>query len=168
MYIFFVLAVFQNLLVMAKNLTIYMHMGIYSEPHRIMYYMSLIDCLRQLFAMRPDLVKFLEYPQTRSLPEAGKIADIQDAGAWKASQILQTKWNLGLALNADGMAIFGKTVNYSVWPIFISILNFPPSIRVKLENLILCGLYPGPQAPKSMNMFFKPLIKELRTLYKGI
>lgn len=128
--------------------------------------MSLIDSIKDIFGNRPDLVNLLAYPQTR-VREAGKIADIQDGEAWKASPILGKKWNLGLALNADGMAIFGKTVSYSVWPIFVSILNFPPKIRSRTENLILVGLYPGPTAPSSMNMFFKPLIKELRTLYEG-
>ena len=40
-------------------------------------------------------------------------------------------------------------------------------MRGKQENLILVALYPGPNAPASMNMFFRPLINELRTLYEG-
>ena len=94
-------------------------------------------------------------------------ADVQDANFWKNSLILGTKWNLGLACNADGMSIFGNSVNYSIWPIFVTILNFPPKIRFKSENIFLCALYPGPKAPIDMNVFFKPFILELKKLYKG-
>lgn len=37
-----------------------------------------------------------------------------------------------------------------------------------MDNLFLSCLYPGPAEPKdrSTNMFFEPLVKELRELYK--
>lgn len=92
-------------------------------------------------------------------------ADVQDAEVWKSSKMLRKQWNLGLALNGDGIPIY-KSSGYGVFPVFICILNLPPSIRYNVENLFLCCLYPGPKEPKNTNAFFAPLIKELRKLYQ--
>jgi hypothetical protein len=43
-------------------------------------------------------------------------------------------------------------------------LNLPPEIRVKKENMILCGFIPGPQNPKDLNSFLRPLIDEFLVL----
>ena len=45
------------------------------EPHKQMHYFSLIEYIRNIFKTRPDLVKQLEYPQTRTQPPAGIIGN---------------------------------------------------------------------------------------------
>lgn len=91
--------------------------------------------------------------------------DVQDGDAWKASKHLDTMWNLGLALNGDGVRLW-KSVAYNIFPVFMCILNLPPDIRYNVDNLFLAGLWPGPKEPteRETNMFFKPLIDELRVL----
>lgn len=91
-------------------------------------------------------------------------ADIQDAPSWKQCPLLRTKWNLGLSLNTDGMSVY-KSSNYEVWPILVSILNLPPSMRYSVDNLLLSTVFPGPKPPKHFIVLFKPLMQELRTLY---
>ena len=51
---------------------------------------------------------------------------------------------------------------------FLVFLNLPPSIRYNVENLFMSTLFPGPNGPKNMDILFKPLVKELKKLYKGI
>lgn len=49
------------------------------------------------------------------------------------------KENLALPLNTDGVPLF-KSSLWSLWPVFLTIYNLPPTIRMKAENVLLCGL----------------------------
>lgn len=64
-------------------------------------------------------------------------ADVQDATEWKDSDILHTKWNLGLAMSSDGMSLFTTSRKYKIWPVFVTILNLPPTIRFSIDNSIV-------------------------------
>ena len=92
--------------------------------------------------------------------------DIQDSSSWKDAPFLNRQWNLGIALNADGLSMLKSTL-YSLWPIFIIFLNLPPSKRFLVQNIFLSSLFPGPHGPTNMDSLFNPLIKELSTLWKG-
>ena len=48
--------------------------------------------------------------------------------------------NLAFSLSTDGVSIF-KSTNISIWPIYLAILNLPPSIRMNADNILLCGLW---------------------------
>ncbi|MCH8326858.1 MAG: hypothetical protein IIB83_09925 [Bacteroidetes bacterium] len=67
-------------------------------------------------------------------------------------------------LSTDGIEIY-KSSSYSVWPIFLAILNLPPSLRFKPHKLFLSTLCSGPKGPVDMNIAFKLLVKELKILY---
>lgn len=48
-------------------------------------------------------------------------------------------------------------------------LNLPPSLRNKIENVCLVGILPGPQEPShDINSFLQPLIKDLVDFWKGV
>ena len=50
--------------------------------------------------------------------------------------------------------------------IFIS--NLPREIRYNQENIIICGLIPGPKEPSyDINSFLEPLVEELLVLWRG-
>ena len=48
-------------------------------------------------------------------------------------------------------------------------MNLPREIRFKKENIIVVGIIPAlDQEPGSLNSFLGPLVKELKTLWRGI
>ena len=141
---------------------------IITEPKKVLQYFSLADHIRSIFnayttlMLRSVLFSYiLIYLCVQS-----KTGDIQDSPSWKDSPILNRKWNLGIALNADGLSVF-KSTAYSLWPIFIIFLNLPPGKRFLVNNVFCNCLFPGPNGPKNMDSLFAPLIKELQTLWKG-
>ena len=49
------------------------------------------------------------------------------------------------------------------------ILNLPREERYKTENVILCGIIPGPSEPKlTVNSFLAPLIYDLQLFMNGV
>jgi len=68
--------------------------------------------------------------------------------------------NISLAFCTDGINPWKKS-QYSMWPLFATVLNFSPDMRDKPENMILLGLVPGPKSPKRMNTFLRPVVDEL-------
>ena len=54
--------------------------------------------------------------------------------------------SIGFLLNVDWYQPF-KFTTYSVGVIFLAILNLPRELRYKPENVILCGIIPGPHEP---------------------
>ena len=52
----------------------------------------------------------------------------------------------GLILNIDWFEPFEHSI-YAVGVIFIAILNLPRHIRYSQENVLICGLIPGPKEP---------------------
>ncbi|KAF8583647.1 hypothetical protein K439DRAFT_1280167, partial [Ramaria rubella] len=46
--------------------------------------------------------------------------------------------------------------------------NFPPEIRMHVENLILLGVIPGPNSPKSLDSFLVPFVEECLKLATGV
>jgi len=101
------------------------------------------------------------------------LADIYDGAIWKDfnsekySNFLKYPGNLLLSLNTDWFQPFSRT-KYSVGVLYLVVLNLPRYQRYKMENIILCGIIPGPKEPKlTMNSFVSPLVKELSDAYRG-
>ena len=101
------------------------------------------------------------------------LADVYDGAIWrdfnsdKFSNFLKFPGNLLLSLNTDWFQPFTRT-KYSVGVLYLVVLNLPRNMRYKIENIILCGIIPGPKEPKlTMNSFVAPLVKELNDAYKG-
>ena len=63
--------------------------------------------------------------------------------------------HFALSITTDGVPLF-KSSTVSLWPVYLQILNLPPSIRMYSENTLLCGLYVGPAKP-SMKVLLQPL-----------
>ena len=60
--------------------------------------------------------------------------------------LFSRKADIALSLNTDGVAIF-KSSSWSLWLVFLSILNLPIEIRMKAENILLVGLWYAPTKP---------------------
>ncbi|CAM8908371.1 unnamed protein product [Rhodiola kirilowii] len=76
--------------------------------------------------------------------------------------------NVTLGLGTDGFNPFGASgLSHSTWPIVLIPYNLPPHICMKNKFNILCILISGPKSPgKCLNVFMRPLIDELKTLWE--
>lgn len=70
--------------------------------------------------------------------------------------------HLGLSLSTDGVPVFKSSVD-SLWPVYLTVNNLPPSIRTNKENTMLCGLWFGPKPP--MRALLRPVVEMLQSLY---
>ena len=70
---------------------------------------------------------------------------------------------IGLGLSTDGIPLF-KSSSTSMWPVYVTILNLPPSIQMKAENIMLAGVWVRPHKP-SMKLLLEPIIDDLKYLY---
>jgi hypothetical protein len=70
---------------------------------------------------------------------------------------------LAFVFSTDGVNVV-RQKTFDVWPLLLINLNLPPEIRVKKENMLLCGFIPGPRNPKDLNSFLRPLIDEFKVL----
>ncbi len=111
--------------------------------------------------------------KTRNLTD-DFLTDVYDGKLWKEYEyidqqpFLRDSLTLRFTLNVDWFQPY-KVTTSSVGVIFLSILNLPHSVRNKRGNIILIGLIPGPCEPtKDVNSYLKPLVKELRDLWKGV
>jgi hypothetical protein len=86
--------------------------------------------------------------------------------AWKALDTFDPEFatelrNVRIDLAIDGFTPISQiTSSYSCWPVFVIPYNLPPS---------LCLIIPGSDHPgKKLNVMLKPLIEELKELWKGV
>ena len=80
------------------------------------------------------------------------------------SEFFKTKSNLALSIFTDGVPLF-KSNQISLWPVLLQVLNLPPSIRFKAENIIMCGMWYGIRKP-DMKLLLDPVVKTLEDLYR--
>lgn len=65
-----------------------------------------------------------------------------------------------MQLSTDGVPLY-KSSSVSIWPVYFVILNLAAEIRMKAENIILCGTWVGPTKPK-MNLLLEPIAKYVK------
>ena len=103
---------------------------------KVYYYIPISGRLRKL--LKSEVFrKFFEYERHRHVEE-NIITDVYDGQNWKNfKNLINVGENLiGLEVSWDGTNLWEKNSD-SVWPIFCSILNFPPTLRNKLH----CGSF---------------------------
>jgi hypothetical protein len=103
------------------------------------------------------------------------IVHPSDGDDWKALDTFDPNFaadprNVRIGLATDGFTSFGQMASsYSCWPIFVIPYNLPPSLCMKYEFTFLCLIIPSPDYPrKNLNVMLKPLIEELKELWKGV
>jgi hypothetical protein len=72
-------------------------------------------------------------------------------------------YDICLIGSTDGYQIFRQKRN-DCWVFLYINANLPPNERVKKENLLIVGIIPGPNSPKKMDTFLRPLVDELKLL----
>lgn len=141
-------------------------------PKQIYTYKSIIESLKELLA-RPDFSMKCE--AWRNLPCRDEyFNDVFDGQVWKDFQIpdgvpfLCIPNNFAFQINVDWFNPFTHT-QHSEGAIYMSVMNLPRQDRFLQENVMLVGVIPGPKEPPlHINSFLKPLVDELKELWRGV
>ncbi len=103
------------------------------------------------------------------------LTDVYHGQLWKDFQkfngedFLNAQRNYGLMLNFDYFQPMKHRNDYSVGVLYLVLLNLSRSERFKWENVIVVGIVPSiKHEPKNLNEFLRPLVDELKALWKGI
>ena len=60
--------------------------------------------------------------------------------------------NLALSVFTDEVSIFISS-KVSLWPVYYMVLNLPPSVHTEAMNIILRGIWVGPNKPPMQQLF---------------
>ena len=100
------------------------------------------------------------------------LADVYDGDIWKEfQQPSGNGFSFSKPRNYGAMLWFQpfKNGTVSVGVIYLVLINFPRQVGFKRENVILVGVIPALKSePSSLNTFLKPLVDELRILWKDV
>lgn len=75
--------------------------------------------------------------------------------------------DMALGLSIDGFCPFRRR-NQTCWPILLFNYNLGPDIRFHMANLLCVGVIPGPKQMTDVDSFLFPLIRDLKTLARGV
>ena len=81
--------------------------------------------------------------------ECDDMFDLHDSPEWSRAYSVGGIFNgdrrgLSLAFCSDGLNLYAHhRVQYSMWPLLLSILNLPRSMQSSFANLFLVGIIPG-------------------------
>lgn len=138
------------------------------KPIKVYCYKSIASSISAILS-RPGMLQACESWRNRDI-FPGLYADIYDGRVWQqfhSTGFFSQPYSYGLLLNIDWFEPFEHSV-YAVGVVFMSLLNLPRHIRYNQENVILCGLIPGPKEPSlTVNSFLEPLIEDLLLLWRG-
>jgi hypothetical protein len=103
-----------------------------ANQNEIIYYFPIVDRLVKL--LTSNLIKLFSYEFQRKQPEDGFLEDVYDGSTWKwfMDQMGNNEVLIGLQFCWDGADMFNKSGKV-IWPLCISILNFPKDLRDKLN-----------------------------------
>jgi hypothetical protein len=137
-------------------------------------YSSLLNSLEKLLE-KPGCPEKCEEWRKRGQVNSEQMTDIFDGQLWKdfqkynSSDFLNAPRNYGLMLNFDFFQPMKHRKDYSVGVLYLVLLNLPRAERFKWENVLVVGIIPAMgKEPKNLNSFLKPLMEELKMLWKGI
>ena len=141
-------------------------------PFKVYYFKPLITSIQEL-CNRLNFIEVCNHWRNRNVCN-GIIANVYDGQLWKKFERFTTDTNncascsLSLVLNIDWFQPY-KHVSYSVGVLYIAVQNLPRNLRFRRENIIICGIIPGPNEPRSqINSYLKPIVDDLRCLSKGV
>ncbi|KAJ3513341.1 hypothetical protein NMY22_g15065 [Coprinellus aureogranulatus] len=74
-------------------------------------------------------------------------------------KLFQEPRDIAIALSSDGAQLTMKKLS-NTWVLILILLNLPPELRYKSENIMVAFAIPGPHAPGDVESFFYPLFQE--------
>jgi hypothetical protein len=142
--------------------------------HKQLRYLPLTPRVQRLFLSKKPAMHMRWHKEgVRENDEL--IVHPSDGDAWKALDTFDPDFaakprNVRISLPIDGFTRFGQMASsYSCWPVFVIRHNLPPSLCMKYEFIFLCLIIPDSDYPgKKLNVMLKPLIEELKELWKGV
>ncbi|KAK3288548.1 hypothetical protein CYMTET_3985 [Cymbomonas tetramitiformis] len=129
------------------------------------YHWRIEDLLRRVYS-NPTTAGLMRSHGTRRTPGTTELFDIPDGSEWKEKQaaypdFFESLHNVVILLCADGASVWKD--GSGVFPIYFQILNLPPEIRKRFENLELYGLMAG--KPANTAVLYEKLVEELLHLW---
>lgn len=82
-------------------------------------------------------------------------------------ELFENPQDVAFALSTDGAQLTMKKQS-NTWILILTILNLPPEIRYKSENVIINFATPGPNSPRDIESFIRPLFEEMAQGSEGI
>jgi len=131
------------------------------RPRKTFSYLPLIPRLILQYSNAERSRIFKTYPASVSAEECCDFWNGSTCETLRKDGYFASPTDLALLVSTDGVNLVRQR-NFDTWPIIILNLNLPPEIRVQKENILLSGAIPGPQNPKDLNTFLRPLIEELK------
>ncbi|KAF5315532.1 hypothetical protein D9611_004820 [Ephemerocybe angulata] len=145
------------------------------KAKRVFCYISLIDQLRGLYESKKMAKEMLH--RSGYVPTGpAVISDVFDGALYLKSlrhrvviqgvkqdhKYFDGPRDVAISVCTDGFLLFDRRRSGpSATPILCQNYNLPPTIRTHSENLICVGVIPGPNAPKHMGSFRRPLEDDL-------
>ncbi|KAK3919201.1 Xin actin-binding repeat-containing protein 2 [Frankliniella fusca] len=128
-------------------------------------YLVRYDIVTQLQNLLDDVQirnKLLEPRDAVKLSPQDLLSDIYDGQCYRefASTIPMDEKVVSFTFCTDGSPLSSSS-NLSIWPIFLSVNELPPALRMK--NLLLGGLWFGLKKPP-MDLFLKPFAEHMQSL----
>ena len=125
--------------------------------------------------MAPETAKHMRWHKEGRCANPNVMVHPSDVEAWTHFNVVFPDFNIDarnvrVAMATDGFNPFGfGKAQYSCWPVFVILLNLPPALCMKEENIFLSLVIPGPEHPgKNMNVFMRPLIDEMMKGWAGV
>jgi hypothetical protein len=81
--------------------------------------------------------------------------------------LFQNETDTGITISGDGAQLTMKKKS-DVWVLIVTILNLPPNMRSKANNIIIPLVIPGPHSPGNVESFLYVLYEELARLSVGV
>ena len=139
-------------------------------PFRKFIYLPLQPRLTRMFGSQ-NIAEILQ-SHGGSLKHSPLMYDIHDSPIWKGAYSADGLFNgdkrgISLAFCTDGVNPYSHNrVTYSMWPIMLTLLNLPRSIRNSFSSIFLLGIVPGngTQEPKSLDPYLDVAVDELLKL----
>ena len=83
------------------------------------------------------------------------------------SHLFEKETDTAITISGDGAQLTMKKQS-DVWVLVVTILNLPPNMRSKANNIIIPLVIPGPSSPGNVESFVYVLYEELAKLSVGV
>ncbi|XP_070526247.1 uncharacterized protein [Cardiocondyla obscurior] len=135
-----------------------------SKPSNFFLSISLKSQLKKLVSDSRVASLLLNPRFNRKKKHSDAFEDIYDGEQYKKycvpGEILSSSYNFSYTFFTDGVPT-GKSTGKSLWPIYVTINEFP--FKDCSRYMLLVGLYVGPKDPNQM-VFLQPFVKEANKL----
>ena len=115
-----------------------------------------------------NFYKYLSYPlgQSEDIQCCSLASDVKLSGSsplQHRKEFFNCSEHIGVAFNMDSVALF-KSSRVTMWPVYLEIVNFPPSVRFRTENTVICGLSVGRNKP-DMKILLRHTLEAIERLH---